>query len=123
MINFYNQYINIQIEQNQIPWLKIFTNKQYKELTNCPIEVKLEIFKSLEIIEKQMIEYYKPDKINIASFGNYIPHVHFHIMARFKDDPYFPEPVFGKKQREIELKLPSFKNFCKKLEKALKEGN
>ena len=66
---------------------------------------------------KKMIEYYNPDKINIASFGNYVPHVHFHIMARFKEDSFFPEPMWGKKQREANLDLPSFEIFIDELKK------
>lgn len=32
-------------------------------------------------------------------------------MARFEEDSYFPEPMWGEKQREAKLKLPSFNNF------------
>ncbi len=119
MILFSNDLINIQIENSEIPWLKIFTNEKYKELSECPNNTKLEIFRCLDIIEKEMLEYYNPEKINIASFGNYVPHVHFHIMARFKEDSFFPEPMWGKKQRESELKLPSFENFCEKVKNNL----
>jgi len=119
MIIFNNDLINIQIEKSEIPWLKIFTNEKYKELSQCPKEVKQTIFELLDIIEKEMIKYYNPEKINIASFGNYMPHVHFHIMARFKEDSYFPEPMWGKKQREAKLDLPSFDLFIKTLIKEL----
>jgi len=112
---FKNELINIQIETCEIPWLKIFTNKQIKEFSNCDTKTKQEIWKYLDIIEKTMIEYFNPDKINIASFGNYVPHVHFHIMARFKNDSFFPEPMWGKKQREAKLDLPSFEEFFEKL--------
>lgn len=118
---FTNNLINIQIEKSEIPWIKIFTNKKYKEFSQCPNEIKLEIFRCLEIIEKEMIKYYNPEKINIASFGNYLPHVHFHIMARFKEDSYFPESMWGEKQRESNLKLPAFENFCQILKKVLEE--
>ena len=121
MTIFSNNYINIQIEESEIPWLKIFTNEKYKELSQCPDDVKFEIFRCLDIIEKQMIKYYKPEKINIASFGNYIPHVHFHIMARFKEDSYFPEPMWGKKQRESNLQLADFDKFCELIKKVLEE--
>ena len=40
-----------------------------------------------------MLDYFQPDKINIASFANYLPQVHWHIMARFAYDRHFPEPV------------------------------
>ncbi|HHH72870.1 MAG TPA: HIT family protein, partial [Sulfuricurvum sp.] len=42
----------------------------------------------------------------IASFGNMLPQVHWHIMARFKEDSYFPEPMWGEKQRDSRLDLP-----------------
>ncbi len=110
-----NQFIKIEIEESEIPWLKIFTNKDIKEFSQCDNETKLEILRCLDIIEKEMLSYYEPEKINIASFGNYVPHVHFHIMARFKEDSYFPEPMWGKKQREAELNLSSFEDFIKVL--------
>ena len=114
-----NDFINIQVERSEIPWLKIFTNKEIKELSSCCKETKLEIFRCLDVIEKEMLEYFQPEKINIASFGNYVPHVHFHVMARFKEDSYFPEPMWGEKQREANLDYPCFEEFCKQLKSKL----
>ncbi len=114
---FKNDLIKIEIESSKIPWLKIFTIENIKEFSQCDYKTKQEIFKYLDIIEKEMLDYFKPKKINIASFGNYVPHVHFHIMARFEEDSYFPEPMWGKKQREANLNLPSFENFYKILKK------
>ncbi len=117
-IIYSNDLIKIEIEKSEIPWLKIFTQTSYKELSQCPQEVKLEIFRLLDIIEKEMLTYYTTcEKINIASFGNYVPHVHFHIMARFKEDSYFPEPMWGTKQRKAKLVLPNFEQFCERLQK------
>ena len=112
--------IKIEIEESEIPWLKIFTQTAYKEMSEVPSEIKFEIFELLDIIEKEMLAYYKPKKINIASFGNYMPHVHWHIMARFEEDSYFPEPMWGTKQRESSLTLPSFDIFCKNLVEHIK---
>jgi len=109
---YQNEMIRIETEESEIPWLKIFTQEPYKEMSELPHNLKYEIFELLDIIEKEMIRYYHPDKINIASFGNYLPHLHWHIMARFKEDSYFPEPMWGKKQREADLNLPDFQDFC-----------
>ncbi len=114
---FKNNLIKIEIESSEIPWLKIFTNESIKEFSDCNEETKQEIWKYLDLIEKEMINYFNPEKINIASFGNYLPHVHFHIMARFKEDSFFPEPMWGKKQREAKLNLPSFEDFYLYLKK------
>ncbi|WP_415405847.1 HIT family protein [Sulfurovum sp. CS9] len=118
-IIYENKNIKIEVEESEIPWLKIFTQDSYKEMSEVPAEIKFEIYDLLDIIEKEMIAYYNPKKINIASFGNYIPHVHWHIMARFEEDAYFPEPMWGTKQREGDLDLPSFESFCDKVIKLL----
>ncbi|GIT97770.1 HIT family protein [Sulfurovum sp. TSL1] len=114
-----NENIRIVIEESEIPWLKIFTQHTYKEMSEVPALIKHEIYDLLDRIEKEMLSYYKPKKINIASFGNYVPHVHWHIMARFEEDSFFPEPMWGTKQRESNLKLPDFESFCKRVIKAI----
>ncbi len=106
-----NGRLRIEIEESEIPWLKIFTIESYREMSLVPREIRMEIYALLDLIESEMLKYYTPTKINIASFGNYLPHVHWHIMARFADDSYFPEPMWGKKQRSSNLKLPSFEIF------------
>lgn len=113
-----NKLIKIEIEESEIPWLKIFVNEPIKEFSSCNMETKQEIWKYLDIIEKALIKHFNPEKINIASFGNYVPQVHFHVMARFKEDSYFPEPMWGKKQRDANLNLPSFDKFYEELKKS-----
>lgn len=115
-----NAAVKIEIHPSEIPWLKIFTQHPYKEMSEVPQEIKNEIYRLLDIIEREMIAYYAPDKINIASFGNYLPHVHWHIMTRFAQDSYYPEPMWGTKQREAVLQLPSFEVFCDRLARVLK---
>jgi len=119
-IIYENQTVKIEIEESEIPWLKIFTQNPYKEMSEVPSAVKFEIYDLLDLIEKEMLDYYRPKKINIASFGNYMPHVHWHIMARFEEDSYFPEPMWGTKQREMTLTLPSFETFCDRVKERIR---
>ena len=110
-IIYENKLIKVEIEEFEIPWLKIFTIDNIKEFSLCSKEIQLEILELLNIIENEMLSYFNPTKINIASFGNYVPHVHFHIQARFENDSYFPEPTWGKKQRESTLTLAEYDEF------------
>lgn len=119
MILFKNNLIYIEKEESEIPWVKIFTCKKIKELSDCDKETKTMLFNALDIVEKSMLEFYQPTKINIAMFGNYLPHLHIHVMARFENDSHFPEPMWGKKQRDTKLKLLPFENFILKLQAKL----
>ncbi len=44
----------------------------------------------------------KPAKINLAALGNMVPHLHWHVIARFDWDSHFPAPVWASPQRQVD---------------------
>lgn len=46
-------------------------------------------------LESALRELLRPDKINLASLGNVTPHLHWHVIPRFRGDPHFPNPIWG----------------------------
>ena len=119
MIIYENFSLYIEQEDSEVPWLKIFTKEPYKELGDVPHGLRQKLWETYDIIEYEMKHYYHPDKINMASFANYLPRVHIHVMARFKNDSYFPEPMWGTKQRDANLILPAQDEFHKRVFNAL----
>ena len=107
--------IYVEVHESKIPWLKIFTSHPYKELSQTDDKTRERLFAAAFLIEEEMLSYYKPDKINWASFGNMLPKVHIHIQARFKDDEYFPESMWGAKQRDSMPTLPPVEPFLEAL--------
>ncbi len=47
-------------------------------------------------VSDAMKRLFSPDKLNIAALGNQVPQLHMHIIARFRHDPAWPNPVWGK---------------------------
>ena len=41
----------------------------------------------------------RPDKINLASLGNQVPHLHWHVIPRWRDDPCFPDAIWAAPRR------------------------
>lgn len=119
MIITSNDLIRVEVEKAEIPWLIIFCQREVKEFFQCNDAEKIEIFRVIDIIERQMNLYFEPMKINIASFGNMLPQVHWHVMARFENDSYFPQPMWGEKQRVAALNLPNFDVFYQNLRELL----
>lgn len=39
---------------------------------------------------------FRPHKLNIAALGNLVPQLHVHMIARRRDDPAWPAPVWGR---------------------------
>ncbi|WP_096020378.1 HIT family protein [Campylobacter lanienae] len=109
-----DEFIYIEVEPNTLPWVKIFTKGEFKEISHCDDNTRKRLFEAALECEKAMIEFYNPDKINWASFANYLPRVHIHIQARFRDDEFFPESLWGKKQRDSvirDIKIDEFSKF------------
>jgi diadenosine tetraphosphate (Ap4A) HIT family hydrolase len=52
-------------------------------------------------IERALRETLRPTKVNLATLGNVVPHLHWHVIARFDWDSHFPQPVWGQRQREV----------------------
>ena len=42
----------------------------------------------------------KCDKLNVAALGNQVPQLHVHVIARFRSDAAWPNPVWGKAARK-----------------------
>lgn len=36
-----------------------------------------------------------PDKINLASLGNVVPHLHWHVIPRWRNDSRYPRPIWA----------------------------
>jgi diadenosine tetraphosphate (Ap4A) HIT family hydrolase len=52
-------------------------------------------------IERVLRDALAPTKINLASLGNVVPHLHWHVIARFDWDSHFPNPIWGPARREV----------------------
>jgi diadenosine tetraphosphate (Ap4A) HIT family hydrolase len=51
-------------------------------------------------IERALRSLLAPTKVNLASLGNVVPHLHWHVIARFEGDSHFPAPIWAPAQRE-----------------------
>ncbi len=47
---------------------------------------------SVETVQRRVLS---PDKINLASLGNQVPHLHWHVIPRWRDDRHFPDAVWA----------------------------
>jgi len=53
-------------------------------------------------VERVVRRVMTPQKINLASLGNQVPHVHWHVIPRYADDAHFPAPIWATERRAVE---------------------
>ncbi|HWY60531.1 MAG TPA: HIT family protein [Rhizomicrobium sp.] len=55
----------------------------------------------LYLAQKAMMRVLQPDHINAAVLGNVIPHLHWHIVPRTRDDPRWEAPIWTTTEAEM----------------------
>ncbi len=79
---------------------RVIWRDHVKEMTDLPELDRMLVMDVLWQVEQVVREVMQPEKINLASFGNMVPHLHWHVIPRYTDDRHFPAPVWGQPQRE-----------------------
>jgi diadenosine tetraphosphate (Ap4A) HIT family hydrolase len=80
-------------------FLRVILKEHIKEMTDLPAVNQQGLMRVVFAAEAAVREVMAPDKVNLASLGNVVPHLHWHVIPRYGDDPHFPNPVWGIKQR------------------------
>ncbi len=85
---------------------RVILNAHKKEMTDLAEVERNRFMSTVFAVEKLLRELLTPEKINLASFGNVVPHLHWHVIPRFADDPHFPNSVWSARVREGARPLP-----------------
>ena len=56
-------------------------------------------------VEKIVRDVMQPDKINLASLGNMVPHLHWHVIPRFENDKNFPDSIWSQTRRAVDVNV------------------
>lgn len=114
-------YLLLMNDKNY-PWFILVPGRvNIKEIYELSEEDQIELMKESSYLTKKLNEYYKADKMNIAALGNVTPQLHIHHIVRFKNDPSFPSPVWGKVEK-IPYSPEERKNINSELKKILTEN-
>ena len=81
--------------------IRVIWNEHVVEMTDLEILPRNDFMRAVYFVEESVRQMMNPDKINLASLGNAVPHLHWHVIPRWHDDSYFPVPIWGQRQREI----------------------
>lgn len=83
-------------------YCRVILGHHAREMTDlAPLEIA-RLMSAVFAVEDAQRAVLAPLKINLASFGNMTPHVHWHVIPRWADDPHYPQSIWGTRQREID---------------------
>lgn len=78
------------------PWLILVPARpDVTELHHLPADDRAVLMEEIAQASALLDGMFRPDKLNVAAIGNVVPQLHVHVVARRRDDPAWPNPVWG----------------------------
>jgi diadenosine tetraphosphate (Ap4A) HIT family hydrolase len=85
---------------------RVILNRHVREMTDLAAPERDRLMRAVFACEQALRSLYRPDKVNLASLGNQVPHLHWHVIARWRDDRHFPGPVWCAPVRAASARAP-----------------
>lgn len=74
---------------------RVILKQHVAELSDLNLADRNRLMQLVVDVEMAIRNTLQPDKINLACLGNMVPHLHWHIIPRFKTDRHFPASVWA----------------------------
>lgn len=76
-------------------YCRVIWHAHVREMTDLSPADRAHFMHCVFATEAALRETTTPAKVNLASLGNAVPHLHWHVIPRFIDDSHFPQPIWA----------------------------
>ena len=95
-----DQFSVILVDDANYPgFCRVIWNAHAREMSDLTDDERVAAMDAVNQVELAQRDVLHADKINLASLGNVVPHLHWHVIPRFADDAHFPNPVWAQAVR------------------------
>ncbi len=81
-------------------FVRVVWTAHVAEMTQLSAVARSTLMSAVFAVEQAMHRVLNPAKINLASLGNFVPHIHWHVIPRFGDDAHWPNATFTTPSRQ-----------------------
>ena len=88
---------------------RVIWNRHVAEMTDLTNGERDHLMALVFAVEDAIRHVMHPDKVNVAALGNMVPHIHWHVIPRFKDDAFFPGSIWSARVQQTPNPVLSFR--------------
>ena len=102
---------------------RVIWNRHVSEMTDLTYGEREHVMALVFAVEEAIRHVMHPDKVNLAALGNMVPHIHWHVIPRFKDDAFFPGSAWSARAQETpQASLENRKMLARALPEAIRSA-
>lgn len=96
-------YVLLNRDQFFTGYSFVFAKAHVTELFHLDVTTRQGIIEEVNAVAAALHRTFTPTKINYELLGNMVPHMHWHLVPRFSDDPLWPRPIWSEAHAELYL--------------------
>ena len=112
-------YVQLNRDQFFRGYTFVFTRKHVTELFHLDQQVRQNVIEEVNLVAAALSQVYQPTKMNYELLGNMVPHMHWHLVPRFTDDPLWPRPIWSEPHPEKQLSPADYRTEIDRICQAL----
>ena len=86
----------VMVDERDLPgFTRVIWHGHVPEMTDLGARERDEFMQAVYLVEGVQRQLLQPDKVNLASLGNMTPHLHWHVIPRWRDDPWYPDSIWS----------------------------
>lgn len=86
----------VSVTDSELPgYTRVIWEDHVREMSDLSAAGRLTLMRTVFHVERAQRMVLQPDKVNLAELGNQTPHLHWHILPRWKGDPWFPDSIWA----------------------------
>jgi diadenosine tetraphosphate (Ap4A) HIT family hydrolase len=79
-----------------VPWIILVPETSITEWHELSGDLHRQLLAASTLLARMLKTDFACDKVNVAAIGNLVPQFHFHVIGRWRTDPYWPGVVWGR---------------------------
>ena len=119
----------ILVNDPELPgFCRVIWNQHVAEMTDLTYGEREHLMTLVFAVEEAVRHVMHPDKMNVAALGNMVPHIHWHVIPRYKDDAFFPGSAWSNKinktsEPDLEARMQKAKDLPAAIREAISRLN
>ncbi|WP_459618825.1 HIT family protein [Bordetella sp. 2513F-2] len=86
----------VEVDDADYPgYTRLVWNSHLAEMTSLSHHGRELMMRAVWAVEQAQRDVLHPDKINLAALGNMVPHLHWHVIPRWRNDRHFPDAIWA----------------------------
>ncbi len=97
----------------------VVARRHVTELFHLDAESRRALMEEVNRTAEALYRVFQPTKMNYELLGNMVPHMHWHLVPRFSDDPLWPRPIWSEPHAEKLLTPEQYRQRIEQIRGAL----